>query len=581
MIVNKSYFQRKAWTHQDILIRRKWLSKGIFSLFMLLCMVARAIDIASIEELQKIGNDPGYPLDGNYELTGWIYATDTAGWNDNAGFDPIGDAETPFTGFFDGQGHTIVGLVINRPSETHAGLFSWLGEGSEVKNLQLLDGQVIGGSYVGGIAGLNEGKLTACSTTGPVGMAATGLYIGGLVGWNSGTITLCYALGPVEGFDYVGGLVGYGGSGAITRSFAAGAVTSSVDDAGGLIGYGGNTVTECYATGAVTAVLYAAGGLVGGGVNTVTSCYATGAVSCGDEVGGLVGVGGTLKDCYATGAVTGSGSQVGGLAGVCNSASASFWNTETSGISTSACGTGVTTSAMMTQATFMGVGWDFTLTWGMLENYSYPYLRGLFEKVVPNTVGNPRENAVDAITAADLILGRITESYSPSVPADHVISQSPVAEAIANMKTPVHLVISLGSGEGEMEGETEVGVCPDTTVFGQEPAPTTTAGMPYTSQAGTSFRVYDDFTATECVDTVRWWGIDSIVSDLCVRDSYPFQIDFIEDVGGTPTGAWLSQGVAVTRSDTGARIYGYHVYLYEARLDSPMCLSYGWVSIIR
>jgi len=78
---------------------------------------ALAIDIATIEDLQKIGNDSAYPMTGSYVLTQDIDASATATWNSGAGFDPIGDDDNPFTGILDGQGHVIFGLVINHPEK--------------------------------------------------------------------------------------------------------------------------------------------------------------------------------------------------------------------------------------------------------------------------------------------------------------------------------------------------------------------------------------------------------------------------------------------------------------------------------
>ncbi len=78
---------------------------------------AAQIEISTIEELQLIGNDPDYPLDGNYILTQDIDASDTVNWNDGAGFNPIGayEPEPAFTGVFNGQGYVVTDLYINRP----------------------------------------------------------------------------------------------------------------------------------------------------------------------------------------------------------------------------------------------------------------------------------------------------------------------------------------------------------------------------------------------------------------------------------------------------------------------------------
>ena len=72
------------------------------------------IEIASIEDLQKIGNDEAYPLDGDYVLTQDIDASETVDWNGGEGFEPIGSEDTPFTGVFDGRGHVIDGLAMRR-----------------------------------------------------------------------------------------------------------------------------------------------------------------------------------------------------------------------------------------------------------------------------------------------------------------------------------------------------------------------------------------------------------------------------------------------------------------------------------
>ena len=65
--------------------------------------------------------------------------TDAAGgWNGGAGFDPIGDNTGQFMGRFDGLGHTITGLTINRPTTVDVGLFGFIGTGGEIRNLGLV-----------------------------------------------------------------------------------------------------------------------------------------------------------------------------------------------------------------------------------------------------------------------------------------------------------------------------------------------------------------------------------------------------------------------------------------------------------
>jgi hypothetical protein len=122
------------------------------------------------------------------------------------------------------------------------------------------------------------------------------------------------------------------------------------------------------------------GGLVGEYDNGIlTACYATGSVSGSDGVGGLVGTNGRGKviQCYSTGKPTGTTLSVGGLLGS-NSGTVtdSFWDTVTSGQTSSAGGTGKTTAQMQTPLTFTSAGWDFVNTWWMPDG-NYPRLISL------------------------------------------------------------------------------------------------------------------------------------------------------------------------------------------------------------
>jgi hypothetical protein len=54
---------------------------------------------------------------------------------------------------------------------------------------------------------------------------------------------------------------------------------------------------------------------------------------------------------------------------------ASFWDTQTSGQSTSAAGTPKTTAEMKTMTTFTDAGWDFVNIWDICEGTNYPRLR--------------------------------------------------------------------------------------------------------------------------------------------------------------------------------------------------------------
>ena len=193
-------------------------------------------DIASIEELQKIGYDPAYPSAGAYRLTQDIDARDTANWNAGAGFLPLAQGYGPgFEGLLDGQGHTITGLTINRPGESFVGLIGAHGFGGVLRNIGLCACSVIGGNRVGGLVGHNYyGRIARSFVQGSVG--GEGLQ-GGVVGCNEGALSKCYASGMVSATNTAGGLVGglyY--SGRIYESYAASAVSGGAA-AGGLVGF--------------------------------------------------------------------------------------------------------------------------------------------------------------------------------------------------------------------------------------------------------------------------------------------------------------------------------------------------------
>ena len=67
---------------------------------------------------------------------------------------------------------------------------------------------------VGGLTGWNDGRITACYSTGTI---SGKWFVGGLVGGNGGTVTTSYSVGTVIGEGAVGGLVGsgYGGQGVL------------------------------------------------------------------------------------------------------------------------------------------------------------------------------------------------------------------------------------------------------------------------------------------------------------------------------------------------------------------------------
>jgi hypothetical protein len=223
----------------------------------------------------------------------------------------------PFTGVFEGNGHTISNFRYNSTDADYVGLFGEI-NGGQIKNLGLIDAEVDAGTgnYVGSLVGfLRDGTIMGSYVEG--GSVAGHTYVGGLVGLKmDGSILNCYSTASIEGNFRVGGLCG-DNHGTISQSSAAGSVSGG-EYVGGMVGINYDTITDCYAASIVTGG-QRTGGLVGWNFGTITSCYSIGSVTAEWNTkfaGGLVGQNwkGAITDCYATGNVLGGG-RVGGLVG--------------------------------------------------------------------------------------------------------------------------------------------------------------------------------------------------------------------------------------------------------------------------
>jgi len=238
--------------------------------------------------------------------------------------------QRPFTGSFDGGGHTLSGLTVLLPGRDTQGMFGFLGQSALVKNLGLENVNVQGRGRVGGLAGYSYGTVHDCYVTGTVDGEHN--FVGGLLGINyEGTVHSSHSTSKVQGrlldsnSSSVGGLLGANyANGTVYNCYATGEVIGS-SSVGGLVGEnisffdGVSTVKNSYATGQVRSGNMYSGGLVGGNKGLVRNCYATGNIEGRFDVGGLVGLNvgrGEVQSSYATGSVDASGhTPVGGLVG--------------------------------------------------------------------------------------------------------------------------------------------------------------------------------------------------------------------------------------------------------------------------
>ncbi|MEY3367202.1 MAG: hypothetical protein RI973_357 [Bacteroidota bacterium] len=325
----------------------------------------------------------------------------------NQGFGMIGIRLNPFTGVYDGQGHDVDSVHISRATTVPNDSIGFFGQGlnAKVMNLGLTNANVKGDDATGGLMGAaGDVELTDCHVSGAVRGEN---HVGGLCGRvdfvaTAKTILRCHSEGTVNGSDdNNGGLIGRCTQSLEECYSTASVVNASNGEAGGLVGLvlAPAGISKCWASGSVSSTSSSAGGLIGEAENgNITDCYATGNVSGVGNVGGLVGlydenaVGATafyITDCYAWGNATGTGNDVGGLVGesqlsvrtsyskgavsttgtvvgglVGNKAASatvtnSFWDTQTSGRSTSSGGTGKTTAEMKSICTYLPAGWDF------------------------------------------------------------------------------------------------------------------------------------------------------------------------------------------------------------------------------
>ncbi|MQP74506.1 filamentous hemagglutinin N-terminal domain-containing protein [Stenotrophomonas sp. MYb238] len=350
-------------------------------------------------------------LGNHFALAGDIDANGTANWNCDAGgancagFVPVGTNGNAFTGSFNGNDFAIEGLTINRGAQDYVGLFGYAN--GSLRNVTLSGGSTSGKDYVGALAGYTDAAGTVQDSH--VSASVQGVdYVGGLVGFARAAVSNSHAQGNVTGSQHVGGLLGRLFMSSLGNSYATGNVNGT-GNVGGLVGSAnGSNIDNSYAVGNVEATGDNVGGLVGhNGSTDIRNSYASGNVSGNQRVGGLVGHNhqvaapdaSDITNSYASGLVTGNGDtgglvgnntfmHVGGAIHQSGTITASFWNLDTSGQTSSAGGgTGITTAQMQQLSTFTDAGWDISAVggdgkvWRIYEGQTAPLLRSFMTAV--------------------------------------------------------------------------------------------------------------------------------------------------------------------------------------------------------
>lgn len=227
---------------------------------------------------------------------------------------PIGNEDIPFYGTFDGAGHTISGLHIDKADGGCYGLFGVCA--GTVENLTVTGSITCvaadAHSAVGGIAGLVVGgHISNCAADIVIdsNRLSLGMYVGGVVGQiKEGTIRCCRSSTRFEqvlgNFLYLGGVVGAAEDARVAHCIFDGSIQvlggpGYYIDAGGVVGnvQGHSTVVRCLNRGLVDAYNYDfefayVGGVVGhiDGDGVILESVNRGSVSGGCKaVGGIAG----------------------------------------------------------------------------------------------------------------------------------------------------------------------------------------------------------------------------------------------------------------------------------------------------
>ena len=195
-------------------------------------------------------------------------------WRPMGMADEKGEFTGHYKGIFDGNGHSISGVYVNRDEaaddvdtrfKSSIGLFGY--HDGVTRNLGILDSYMRGKGCIGGICGYNDG----------------------------GTIQNCYSAATVCGDSYIGGICGRSRSNSI--------------------------IENCYNAGYIYGATRSIGGICGDNYSTIESCYNIGIIEGNFMVGGIVGVSSGLgdtiwiKDCYNRGNVIGDTEKIGGIGG--------------------------------------------------------------------------------------------------------------------------------------------------------------------------------------------------------------------------------------------------------------------------
>ena len=176
----------------------------------------------------------------------------------NISWTPIGTDSNPFSGTFDGNGHIISNMYVNRPNDNYNGLFGY-SPNSFIKNLGVTLSYIIGNRSQASVTGSGGTIKNIFSSAVVSGIARTA----GICAERC-TVINSYNAGNIvnKTEDITGGILG--GWGTVKSSYNYGHVSSKAASIGGIAGWEANSYYN-YNLGLITSSNTTTGGIVGCG----------------------------------------------------------------------------------------------------------------------------------------------------------------------------------------------------------------------------------------------------------------------------------------------------------------------------
>ena len=237
---------------------------------------------------------------------------------------PIGTSGNPYTGIFDGDGHSITGFNKEFKSD-NSGLFGYISNGADIKNFSI-EGEISSNKTCIGVIGRttsdqnNTITISGINSNLKITITAAGKKIGGILGGSyNGTVNIDHctysnilSVDDNGSSGNYGGIVGYVNNDGnahlqITNCLFDGTVTYTATTPGtctlgGIVGYAGAnpkvTITNCLSIGKVESQIY---GQFFGAVksNPSTNCSIINSYYQGKYINGAANGGVTLSTLEA------------------------------------------------------------------------------------------------------------------------------------------------------------------------------------------------------------------------------------------------------------------------------------------